>query len=75
MTTAAFCAFICLPVLIDAPGQYITRGGDVVTITHTSVRHDFRCCGTYSNGIAEGWNKTGRLYFGVESINDIVRRA
>ena len=75
MASAFFCAFITLPTVIEKPGQYVTRGGEVVTIDAVSSRHDFNCKGRYSDGIRDGWHKSGRLYFGTLSQNDIVRAA
>ena len=75
MTSAAFSAFVCLPTVIDAPGKYVTRCGEVVDVSRASSMHYFACAGTYSNGIIECWHRSGRLYFGQECPNDIVRRA
>lgn len=74
-TAAFFCAFLMLPYVIDGPGQYITRGGEQVTVERASTCHDFGCKGAYSCGTTEGWHKSGRLLFGRETCNDIVRRA
>lgn len=71
----AYISFFSLPVIITAPGQYLTRGGEVVTVEVVSTRHDHGCRGFYSCGIAEGWHKTGRIYFGQECCNDIVAKA
>lgn len=75
MSIAWFCAFLTLPAGITAPGQYRTRGGEVVTVERVSTRHEFGCKGTYSTGQRDGWHKTGRLYFGMLSNNDIVSPA
>ena len=75
MSAAWFCPFLSLPTVITVPGQYLTRGGEVVTVESTSTRHDFNNRGTYSTGQREGWHKTGRLYFGMLSNNDIVSHA
>lgn len=74
-TKAWYASLVTKPDIITAPGEYVTRSGETVTVTDASRRHDFRCIGTYSNGIREGWHKSGRLYFGIESKNDIVRHA
>lgn len=67
---------IFLPVVIDGPGDYLTRGGERVAISHASTRHDFQCTGSYSTcGTNDGWHKSGRLFAGPESRNDIVARA
>lgn len=66
---------ITKPTVITKPGQYMTRGGAVVTVEVVSRRPDFGCTGHYENGIHEGWHKSGRLYAGMESSNDIVSPA
>ena len=72
---APFSNFVCLPTVIDAPGYYLTRGGETVHIPSVSTKHDFNNHGIYSNGVSEAWHKSGRLYFGQESKNDIVAKA
>lgn len=75
MTSASFAAFVTLPTVITAPGRYRTRGGEVVTITEASTKHNFGCVGTYSapnEGVIDRWHKSGRLYFGQLSSNDVV---
>lgn len=74
--SAYFAAFVNLPVVIDEPGEYITRCGETVTIRKASSRHDFGCNGTYDNcGTDESWHKSGRLQATRESNNDIVAKA
>lgn len=70
-------SFILLPTIITEPGDYITRCGERVTIytTAAQTRAPFNCYGHYSNGTVETWHKSGRLYFGQECANDIVRKA
>lgn len=75
MSTAHFAHLIALPVVIDAPGFYVTRGGEIVEIYQASPKHDFRCRGKYAQGFVDGWHKSGRLYFSLHSTNDIVRKA
>jgi len=76
MTSAYFASFILLEVIIDAPGEYVTRCGDRVTIEKESTRHDFGCIGRYDDcGTQERWHKSGRLLAGQLSPNDIVSRA
>lgn len=70
-----FAAFVVLPVVITGPGQYVTRSGEVVTVAQASSRHAFECRGAYSDGVSEAWHKSGRLLFGSETANDIVRAA
>jgi hypothetical protein len=74
-SNALFAAFLTLPSVITGPGRYVTRGGEVVSVGVASTRHDFGCSGAYSTGQAEGWHKSGRLYFGRETANDIVMPA
>jgi hypothetical protein len=72
--SAYLAPLVTKPTIIVAPGKYITRGGEIVEITSISMGH-FRCSGTYPNGIQDGWCKSGRIYAGMESQNDIIRRA
>lgn len=73
MTSAYFASFVNLPVIIREPGKYVTRNGQTVIIEEVSSRHDFGCRGSYDGIIPEQWHKSGRLYKGVLSNNDIVR--
>lgn len=63
--------FVTLPTVIDAPGQYRTRSGGIVTVTsvHKSVAE-----GHYSDNINETWDVSGRLLASLTS-NDIVAKA
>ena len=62
-----------LPAVITAPGQYRTRCGEVVTIGAASDKlFDFACRGSYSNGVAERWHRSGRVHTNQECRNDIV---
>lgn len=72
---ASFTSLVCLPIIITAPGVYVTRGGEVVTVETSSMGHYFGCWGQYSCGAAEFWHRSGRLYFGCETQNDIVASA
>ncbi len=73
--SAYFAAFVNLPVVISEPGEYLTRGGERVTIEQASTRHSFGCVGGYADcGTQDRWHKSGRLYAGTESRNDIVSR-
>ena len=74
MSSAYFAPLVTRPVIITEPGTYITRCGERVTIETVSTRHDFGCRGVYSNGIVERWHKSGRIFAGVETQNDIIRR-
>lgn len=71
---AWFAALVPLPDVIERPGAYVTRGGEVVTVHPADTKHRFGCLGRYSTGEAEGWHKSGRLYFSQVSANDIVRK-
>lgn len=76
MSSAYFASFVLLEVIIDAPGEYLTRCGERVTIERESNRHDFGCIGHYAAcGTPDRWHKSGRLYAGQQSPNDIVSRA
>jgi len=74
--SAYFAPIVSRPTVITAPGEYTTRSGERVTVTKTSRLNDFDCFGVYADsGIAERWHRSGRLYAGVESRNDIVGSA
>ena len=71
-----FIPLFTLPVIINEPGEYITRGGDRVTIDRASTRHDFGCVGSYvACGTAEKWHLSGRILATSETRNDVVRKA
>lgn len=71
-----FIPLFCLPVIINEPGEYITRSGDKVTVETASTRHDLGCVGNYTAcGTKEKWHNTGRTHATRETGNDIVRRA
>jgi hypothetical protein len=74
MASAYFAPLVTLPVIIDTPGSYRTRCGDVVTIDVVTMSHAFHCRGVYPNGRLEDWHRSGRLYAGVESDNDVVTK-
>lgn len=61
-----------LPVMIDRPGLYRTRSGEIVTVSCHSPRRAFEWSGAYPNGIAERWHRSGRAMPWSESGNDIV---
>jgi len=76
MATAYFTPLVSLPFIIDEPGKYVTRGGNLVTITKVSRMHDFNCCGFYDGfDIKDRWHKSGRSYSSVVCGNDIVSKA
>jgi len=70
-----FAPLVTLVTVIDAPGLYVTRAGVTVSLSSVSSRHDFGNLGSYPNGTAEGWHRSGRLYAGTQCQNDIVRKA
>lgn len=73
--TAYFAPLVCLPTVIVEPGDYITRCGEIVSVSVVSSRHDFGCKGNYTNEVRESWHRTGRLFASRETANDIVRTA
>ncbi|MDP9897392.1 hypothetical protein J2W32_006451 [Variovorax boronicumulans] len=72
MSSAYFCPLVTKPVVVVAAGHYVTRCGEVVTVSQVSTKHDFGCRGRYGNGTVEGWHKSGRIFAGIETANDIV---
>lgn len=65
-------SFILHPVIITAPGQYITRKGEPVEITHIGT---FWCHGCYlDDDLRDMWPKCGRMFASQETIFDIVRK-
>lgn len=72
MTSAYFASLVLLPTVVTEPGQYRTRGGEVVTVNTVSMRHNFGCSGVYADGTRERWHKSGRIYATRECRNDIV---
>jgi len=75
MSKADYASLVTRPDVITQPGNYVTRRGEIVTITAASTKHDHGCIGTYPEGTREHWHKSGRIYFGIQCENDIVRRA
>jgi hypothetical protein len=68
-----------LPIVVDAPGSYLTRGGDVVTVEIISTSGGYgyqnRADGHYSTGVRETWScRGGRVLPYSLSQNDIVAR-
>jgi len=74
MTSTHFAGLVTLPVVVDAPGLYLTRIGEQVRVDRASNRHDFACLGEYQCGTLERWHKSGRLFVGLECNNDIVAK-
>ena len=73
MTNSYYANFVLLPTVITKTGKYQTRNGETVLIRSVSDRHNHSCIGTYSNGVEDGWHKSGRIYYSLESSNDIVK--
>lgn len=75
MTTnnpAYFAPLVQLNAIITAPGLYVTRSGEIVTVESTSQAHTFGCAGHYTDGKKEAWHRSGRLFATSESQNDIL---
>lgn len=75
MTYPFFPSLVTVPIVITGPGAYITRSGETVDVVTATMGHEFGCIGTYPSGALEAWHRSGRLYAGVESANDIVAAA
>jgi hypothetical protein len=64
-----------LPVVIDEAGLYLTRGGDKVKVDQVTTKHSFGCIGVYEGSeTKDGWHKSGRIFSGTETANDIVEK-
>lgn len=74
MASVYIAPLVTKPTIITEPGQYRTRGGEIVTVETVSVRPDFGCTGHYEHGTRERWHKSGRIFAGMESQHDIVER-
>lgn len=63
-----------LPVIVERPGEYLTRAGDLVRVTAVVGRGVFTAWvrGEYEDGTREAWRTSGRIFENVESSNDIV---
>lgn len=63
-----------LPVLVEAPGPYLTRGGDIVRVKAVVGPGVFTAWarGEYEDGTPEAWRTSGRIFQNIESPNDIV---
>ena len=68
-------AFITMPRIITGPGQYITRGGETITIDSMLDCRFYGAVGRYSCGTNEKWGISGRIFAGMTSNNDVVRPA
>lgn len=66
-----YCAyFLSFPVIITEPGQYVTRSGELVEVRDVSNVH--WKYGKYPTGQNECWHRSGRIFSGQETPNDIV---
>ena len=74
MASAYYAPLVLLPIIIVDPGLYVTRSDAVVSIPKVSKRNDHGCIGLYQDGIREHWHRSGRIYAGIETANDVVRR-
>lgn len=74
MSSAYFASLVLRPVIITAPGEYITRAGERVRIEKITTQywHNFGCVGYYADGTVDFWHKSGRIFAGRLSGNDIV---
>lgn len=75
LDSSYFVPLFSKPVLVDAPGEYVTRSGEKVTVQKVSTAHNFGCRGTYANGAHERWHKSGCLFSSWPSPHDLVSRA
>lgn len=66
---------VCLPVVIDAPGKYRTRAGEIVTIDSTGFQGRYNSSGRYASGQFDRWHRSGRLFRSMLSGNDIIAKA
>jgi len=59
-----------LPHFVTAPGEYLTRCGEKVTVTKVYKRFAY---GFYNKPqIRESWNLNGRILLWTETDNDII---
>jgi hypothetical protein len=72
---AYFAPLVVLPTIIVEPGSYVTRSGEVVSVSAVSRGYGFTCDGLYPNGVRERWHRSGRISASRETANDIVRAA
>jgi hypothetical protein len=75
MSAAYFWPLVLLPAVITRPGRYRTRRGEAVTVERMPrpfASHAFDCIGRYDSGVIEQWHRSGRLYAGALSANDVI---
>lgn len=65
-----------LPRIIDGAGAYRTRDGNIVMIFEKRPHGQWCWQGRYQTPpkVVDSWHATGRLYSGVECVNDIVAK-
>ena len=63
-----------LPDIIDEPGKYVTRCGEIVTV-HTvgTGRTSCECRGMYPDSVMEKWNVTANCKPLTKSQNRLTR--
>ena len=66
-------------VKIDEPGQYLTRGGETVTVSSRRQNAALGIPGSWwdgshPNGVPESWHRSGRIFSSMESPHDIVSK-
>lgn len=75
MRSTYYVQLITLPIVIDGPGEFLTRCGERVKVVTTSTGHDLGNRGSYADcGIEESWHRSGRISASRETPNDIVAR-
>jgi hypothetical protein len=74
MASIYFIPLFSKPVIITHSGDYVTRDGNIVHITHVSDQHDYGCHGVYADRVLDYWHKSGRIFTGRETQNDIVAK-
>jgi hypothetical protein len=62
--------FLSFPAVITGTGKYVTRSGETVTVERVDDHHWKR--GHYADGTPERWHRSGRIFSGQETANDII---
>lgn len=75
LRAATLAPLVVLPRVIDAPGRYVTRGGETVEVTDVRDHHWKRGRYLGDEPIPEIWHNSGRIFAGQLSDNDIIRKA
>lgn len=66
--------FFASPEIIDAPGKYWTRGGEVVEIISKNKFGSFGWKGVFPNGIVDSWHRGGFFCYHSQSDHDILQK-